>query len=331
MHASCGKQFPFFSTIDTLRASQPRPSGLDLLKYVLRGVLALRAHNAWTAFLQRGIGGGQTRAQAQPHLLWKLQRPYLTSKAGLRQKLAWLRAHHDWMEASLPVPLVAQLYRRGTIDLARLTNTAGDVEYRWCLAFEPQFAKEGELVIKLVRHVQGRHDRLVALAFTVYRERECCVAHIGCLQGPSAPAGADWIRQATKDFHGLRPMVAAVVGLLALSRQTGLDQIRAIAQAEHIYGTRWRRRGRVKFDYDAFWAELGGVSAGAGWQLPTELPRKDLAEVASQKRAQYRRRFALEDALAAQIGTALSAGEDDDATAALSAYARPASNPSLVR
>jgi uncharacterized protein len=336
MNASRRKQFPFFSTIDTLRASQPHPSGLDLLKYVLRGLFTLRAHNVWTAFLSRGIGGDQTRAQAQPHLLWKLQRPYLTSKAGLREKLAWLRAHHDWMDAKLPAPMVAQLYRRGTADLARHSNAAGDVEYLWSLAFDPQFAKEGELILKLVRHANGRHDRLVALAFTVYCERGRCIAHIGCLQGPSGPEGAHWIHQATKDFHGLRPMVAAVVGLAALCRQTGIDRVRAISQAEHIYGTRWRRRGRVKFDYDAFWAELGGQRAGAGWQLPMQLPRKDFAEIASQKRAQYRRRFALEDALAAQIGTALETRNDLAPVGiaigtALSACARPASSPSLVR
>jgi len=336
MNASCRKQFPFFSTIDTLRTSQPRPSGLDLFKYVLRGLFALRAHNTWTAFLLRGIGGGQTRAQAQPHLLWKLQRPYLTSKAGLREKLTWLRAHHDWMEARLPAAMVAQLYRRGEADLARHTNTAGDVEYLWCLAFEPQFAKEGELILKLVRRANGRDDRLVALAFTVYCERGHCIAHIGCLQGPSSPQGADWIRQATKDFHGLRPMVAAVAGLLALCAHTGLDQIRAIAQAEHIYGTRWRRRDRVKFDYDAFWAELGGLRRGAGWQLPAQLPRKDFAEISSQKRAQYRRRFALEDELAAQIGAALDTRGDAAPAGilvgvALNACARPASSPSLAR
>lgn len=336
MHASSGKQFPFFSTIDMLRASRPRPSALDLFKYVLRGLFALHAHNVWTAFLLRGIGGGQTRAQAQPHLLWKLQRPYLTSKAGLREKLAWLRAHHDWMDARLPAQMVAQLYRQGTADLARHTNEAGDVEYLWCLAFEPQFAKEGELVLKLVRHAHGRNDRLVALAFTVYRERGQCVAHIGCLQGPSGPDGADWIRQATKDFHGLRPMAAAVVALLALCRQTGLDQVRAIAQAEHIYGTRWRRRDRVKFDYDTFWAELGGLRTETGWQLPMRLPRKDFAAIASQKRAQYRRRFAFEDQLAAQIGNALDPRGDDAAPArivadvALNACAHPASSPSLV-
>ena len=264
MNASCRKQFPFFSTIDTLRTSQPRPSGLDLFKYVLRGLFALRAHNTWTAFLLRGIGGGQTRAQAQPHLLWKLQRPYLTSKAGLREKLTWLRAHHDWMEARLPAAMVAQLYRRGEADLARHTNTAGDVEYLWCLAFEPQFAKEGELILKLVRRANGRDDRLVALAFTVYCERGHCIAHIGCLQGPSSPQGADWIRQATKDFHGLRPMVAAVAGLLALCAHTGLDQIHKPTGAMDLRMIALSRILLDNFDHiKAYWIMLGLGTAQA--------------------------------------------------------------------
>lgn len=339
MNESGRQPSSFFSTIGTLRTSRPRPSGLDLFKYVMRGLFAIHAHNAWARFLAQRIVGGQTRAQAQPHLLWKLQRPYLTSEVGLRQKLAWLREHHDWMATNLPVDLVARLYLRGTVDLARHNDDTSTIDYTWCLAFEPQFAKEGELVIKLVRSTGTRQDRLVALAFTVHRERDRWVAHIGCVQGPSSPHAADWIRQATKDFHGLRPMVAAVVALLAVCRSSGLEQVRAIAQAEHIYGARWRRRDRVKFNYDGFWAELGGVRDAAGWQLPPNLPHKSFADIASQKRAQYRRRFALEDDLSRQISTTIgprglaidgfAAGAAP--AAAISAYGRPANTPALAR
>ncbi|MDF3007959.1 MAG: hypothetical protein K0R86_1826 [Enterobacter kobei] len=47
---------------------------------------------------------------------------------------------------------------------------------------------------------------------------------------------------------------------------------------------------------DEFWASLDGTPDNAWrWKLPLQLERKSLDSIASKKRAEYRRRFALMD------------------------------------
>ena len=49
--------------------------------------------------------------------------------------------------------------------------------------------------------------------------------------------------------------------------------------------------------------------------LPLALPRKTLEEIASKKRAEYRRRYTLLDTLAEQVGTATGQQNSDRAAA----------------
>ena len=56
--------------------------------------------------------------------------------------------------------------------------------------------------------------------------------------------------------------------------------------------------------YDEFWETLDGKKRSTFcWQLPLEMARKSLDEIASKKRAEYRRRFELLD----EIKTAINA------------------------
>ncbi len=62
------------------------------------------------------------------------------------------------------------------------------------------------------------------------------------------------------------------------------------------------KKRKIHSDYDSFWASVGGVSdARHYYQLPLEIARKDESEIASKKRAEYRRRYALLDSIASQV------------------------------
>lgn len=55
-------------------------------------------------------------------------------------------------------------------------------------------------------------------------------------------------------------------------------------------------------DYDAFWSSLGGEMTDAGYYaLPLTIARKSEADIASKKRAEYRRRYALLDSVVEQV------------------------------
>jgi hypothetical protein len=96
-----------------------------------------------------------------------------------------------------------------------------------------------------------------------------------------------------------------LLALYALVRGYGLGGIHAVTNASHIHQARWLSRNKVQADYDQFWGEMGGVRDRSGYVLPDCMARKTLAEIPSRKRAQYRRRHELEDALISQIQAAL--------------------------
>ena len=66
---------------------------------------------------------------------------------------------------------------------------------------------------------------------------------------------------------------------------------------------RWALKKRVQINYDDLWANAGGTrNAQDGyWHLPALPARKNESEIKSQKRAMYRRRYAMLDEIAAQM------------------------------
>ncbi|STD21288.1 protein YbjX [Enterobacter asburiae] len=64
----------------------------------------------------------------------------------------------------------------------------------------------------------------------------------------------------------------------------------------------WSKGRHFHASYDEFWASLDGKKLSAFcWQLPLKMERKSLEEIASKKRAEYRRRFELLDEIEASV------------------------------
>ncbi|MBV8469231.1 MAG: DUF535 family protein [Burkholderiaceae bacterium] len=139
-------------------------------------------------------------------------------------------------------------------------------------------------------------ERLYSLTFGLTNFREIL---IGSVQGPSCHLdGAERIRALTHAAEGLRPGYLLVYLLRALAQHLGVRRLKAIDPLHHVKG-RWNHRGsRLKFDYREFWADLGGsVNEDANWTLPLSVPQRPLTEVPSKRRAMYRRRYSMLDAM----------------------------------
>ena len=64
------------------------------------------------------------------------------------------------------------------------------------------------------------------------------------------------------------------------------------------------KEGKIHADYNAFWESVGGVcDAERHYRLPAQIARKEIAEIASKKRAEYRRRYEMLDAIQPQMAT----------------------------
>jgi uncharacterized protein VirK/YbjX len=126
---------------------------------------------------------------------------------------------------------------------------------------------------------------------------------IGSVQG--APTSDERAMQGIRDLTGaaagLRPPFLLVEVLRALCRRWGLD-LSGIDPQHHVK-KRWHQDElKVTFDYRAFWSELGGsMHVDETWNLPTQRNQRDLADIPPKRRAMYKRRTALLEALPGQL------------------------------
>ena len=107
------------------------------------------------------------------------------------------------------------------------------------------------------------------------------------------------MKQATKELHGVRPMfmLMNVFRLLAEKWQCELIGIPHTSQGKY----RLSARSKILFNYDEFWQENQGQLTGQYWQLPLEIARKPLEEIASKKRSMYRKRYEMLDDLSEKL------------------------------
>ena len=122
---------------------------------------------------------------------------------------------------------------------------------------------------------------------------------IGNVQGPSLKdEGLDRIRDVTHAAHGMRPPHLLVHTLRVLAAQWGATRLQGVDPENHVKG-RWNLRdSRLRFDYRAFWQEHEATRGAAGnWSLPLDTALRPLDEVPTKRRAMYRRRYAMLEAL----------------------------------
>ena len=135
------------------------------------------------------------------------------------------------------------------------------------------------------------------------------VLFIGGLQGPGSEISADVIRQATRASYGVFPKRLLMDVIFWLAEAGKIEGIQAVSEHSHVFRSlRYRYSKQDKFfaSYSEFWESLGGRQTSHGnYDLPLTVIRKPLEEVASKKRAEYRRRYQLLNELHQQFNDAL--------------------------
>jgi len=161
--------------------------------------------------------------------------------------------------------------------------------------------KEGEATLLFC---DANDTCLAELTFTLCPFAGKTTLFIGGLQGAKAHVPHEAIQVATKACHGLFPKRLLVETAMTLAQFLHVEEIRAVSNETHIYRTaRYRRKkqGLLHADYNSFWESLGAVVDGYGdYVLPLTIARKPMEEIASKKRSEYRRRYALLDTLQQQ-------------------------------
>ncbi|CAI1813076.1 MULTISPECIES: VirK/YbjX family protein [Serratia] len=233
---------------------------------------------------------------AQPNLPCKLHRPYLAANMSKIESLFALRDHYDLSKQRMPMKMLLGHLNKPFL-LTRACGKSGAAVSLELAAID-HLNKEGEATL-LLRN--GNGIMLAEITFALMHYQQQPTLFIGGLQGANHQVPHAEIQQATKECHGLFPKRLVLEGICTLARHLGIQQIVAVGNATHIYQN-WRyhskKKDQLHADYDQFWTSMGGKMLESGYfLLPEQIARKPIEEVASKKRAEYRRRYQLLDEL----------------------------------
>lgn len=248
---------------------------------------------------------GDKLLKAQPCLPCRLHRPWLAAGLTRRRVLDSVISHYEALSHILPASVIQRYLSPTGLRLATLEGK-NDGRYGLWLMADHSLDKEGEATL-VIRDEEN--EALARLTFTLCCWQNRRTLFIGGLQGAKAHIPHSAIQQATKQCHGLFPKRILLEAARTLARHAGAEQIMAVSNATHIYRSlRYRKSKEAMLfaNYDAFWQESGGSPDADGhFCLPLHAEQRPLEEIASKKRAEYRRRHALLDSMNEAIGASL--------------------------
>lgn len=234
----------------------------------------------------------------------KIHRPYLSAGLGVRQRAEAIVSHYQLL-SGLENPRLRQWLTQPSAT-PMLEWTTQDDQHFSLTCGPARFDREGEVMLCLYYQQQV----VAMMTFSVIQLNGKKVLFIGGLQGPGSEVSPDIIRQATRASFGVFPKRLLMDVIFWLSAAGKIEGIQAVSEKSHVFRSlRYRYSKQDKFfaSYSEFWESLGGWQNSYGnYDLPLQVLRKPLEEIASKKRAEYRRRYQLLSELHQQFNDALA-------------------------
>lgn len=166
----------------------------------------------------------------------------------------------------------------------------------------PWLAREGHLTLNLFKG----EFRAFSLSFSLADTPERSL-FIGGLQGRDVESALELYKSLTKDFHGVRPRDLIIEMLRLVAQRLEVKRILAVADEYRIATHPYFGGRQLNLSYNRVWEERGGQKVDeTHFELPIEIQRRDLEDVASKKRNMYKQRYAMFDAIERELPPNLS-------------------------
>ncbi len=241
----------------------------------------------------------------RPEIVGAVVWPYVCSSWSPKRRLTHLAQHFRIARSLGPTFAFPIEETRTLLDLSDLIQNLSVVldQAKW-------FMREGPLVINLfIAEV-----RIFSLAFSFADQDGRYVVYVGAIQGGRTIGILDDYKELTKAFQGLRPRDLLIELLRMLCRHFGVHEILAVADASRQHRSAYfgaDKASSLALNYDSIWEDRGGVRYDADFfVLPVLAPAKSIEEIPSKRRAMYRRRFELLEALERRLRATLTKSSD---------------------
>ncbi|OOF38935.1 hypothetical protein BKK49_08875 [Rodentibacter rarus] len=215
---------------------------------------------------------------------------YCDKRFSAPQRLSAITQHLQLAEEKWGASFCSTLLKEQVIPLSQLTE---DLSLNLSLNFIDPF--EGYFAINIRNQ---NNERIYDASFTFLSPNKLLIAS---MQGPYYENAQDLIKTATKDLQGMRPMFMLMQVFRELAKHWQCDLIGIPHKSQGKY--RLSARSKILFNYDEFWQENQGVYQSPYWQLPLDIERKPLEDIASKKRSMYRKRYEMLDRLSDEIAS----------------------------
>jgi uncharacterized protein VirK/YbjX len=228
-----------------------------------------------------------------PGMLAVIESPYIHNKWTVEDRLEKVASHYETLSKTSPKLLAICLLPRQKI------ICLDGVSKGTCIAIDyaPWFSREGELHINVFQ----KDLRVATMAFSLDKKNDEVIAYIGAVQGIHSGVSKDEslriFKELTKDFYGLRPRSLLLEALKVVARELGVKKLFGVSEMNRHHRHKYFNNNnddKFKSDYNVFWEEHGAKLNDSGFYEISMTPAvKDLSEIASKKRSQYRRRYAV--------------------------------------
>lgn len=271
----------------SLKKSQSTPLFFSRLKFAIK---AMKYHSE-LKYLQKNIEPNILNSilKINPSFFEKVIEPFLKTPSSVKENIETLISHHQFLFKNLNDSALEKLYIANNIGITLLEFEIKNHHFKLMLSFDIGFKREGSLTLKLLK--ENNHT-FYSITFVIKNNKQRSLI-IGGLQGPvSNDENRALIKILTRGLHGLRPkdLMIKFVRMVALTWQ--VNHILAITNDSHIYQAKYRKRNRVKADYDQYWESINATKFSNEYVELNRLdPRKPIEEVTQSKRTMYRRRY----------------------------------------
>lgn len=226
-----------------------------------------------------------------PQMLGVVEWPYIHNQWDIHTKLDKIATHYEVL-SKLKSNLVGISFGN-SFELLNLSDYSDGVKI--IIDRAAWFTREGELLINIYR----KSLRIASIAFTLGKKEHATVAYIGAIQGVHSGISTEdslaLFKLLTKDFEGLRPRSLLIEVLKVVLKKLGASRMYAVSeQNRHHRHSYFRNNEKTIFvnDYNPIWEENGGVfdSNTGFYEIPITPAIKNMEDIPSKKRSQYKRR-----------------------------------------
>jgi uncharacterized protein VirK/YbjX len=236
------------------------------------------------------------QVQHFPKLLTKIYRPYVSQKFNCQARVDHLIAHYELIDKLHLSKLIGRALTQELV-LANLQDTVHQ-PLKVVLGAIRHGHREGEIEFQL----KWQENTVFSMTCSLMATSTGVALKIAKVQGSADAHAREVIKSATKACFGARPQTVLLQVAQAFGEATQCLEIVLIGNQNRVSLNPMRRR-KITSNYDAMWLEHGAMPTHTGdYSLPSVAQRHlDLTDVPSHKRSQYRKRFALFEALQLQV------------------------------